>query len=236
MSKAFNWIGGIFLLFGLVFAGVGAGIYWKDRDLAATGDRAQGTVVELEWRRDSDGDVTYRPVVEFRDAGGARHRFTSSVGSNPAAFSRGEEVEVIYDAWSPSDAMIDSFTTRYLLPLAFGGFGLVFGGIGGGMLVAVIRRKRIIADLKQRGLPIEAEVIDCYHDTSTKINGRSPYRVVAQATHPGTGQLQSFKSDPIWLDLSSQLDGKNVRVLVDMQRPKRYWVDLTEYVPEDERA
>ena len=236
MSRALNWIGGIFFAFGMVFAGIGAWTYISDLDLVENGARAQGTVVGMDRRYDSDSGSTYRPIVEYRDEGGTQHRFVSSVGSSPPAFDRGEQVEVIYDPWSPEDAIIDSFTTRYLLPLAFGGFGLVFGGIGGGMLFWVIRRKRIVARLKERGLPISAKFIECYRDTSTKINGRSPFRVVAQATHPATGKLTSFKSDPIWLNLSDALEGKELRVLVDPAQPKHHFVDLSEYVSEDEEA
>lgn len=236
MSKALVWIGGIFLAFGLVFGGIGGWVWWSDRDLANNGTHTQGTVIDLASSRDSDGDVTYRPVVEFLDASGARREFTGSVGSSPPSFSRGEEVEVIYDPWSPEQAMIDSFTTRYLLPLAFGGFGLVFGGIGGGLLLAMIRRRQIVARLKTSGLPIQADFKQCYLDTSTRVNGRSPYRVVAQATHPATGKLASFKSDPIWLDLTKELEGRTVKVLVDPARPKRHFVDLGEWVSEDDEA
>jgi len=236
MSKALNWIGGIFFAFGLTFAAIGGWVYFDDLDLVNNGARAPGTVIDLEGRRDSDGDTVYSPVVEFHDQSGAMHRFTGNVASSPPSFTRGEQVEVIYDPWSPGLAMIDSFSTRFLLPLAFGGFGLVFGGIGGGILVWVIRRKRIVARLKQSGLPISAKFVECYHDTSTRINGRSPFRVVAQATHPATGKLTSFKSDPIWLDLSEVLMGKDVRVLVDPQEPKNHFIDLSKFVSEDEEA
>lgn len=234
MSKAVNWIGGIFLAFGLTFAGVGV-VNWSNKlELVENGDRAQGEVIRLERRRDSEGNSTYHPVVVFRDANGASHRFVSSVGSRPAAFDRGEKVEVIYDPWAADEAMIDSFSTRYLLPLVFGVIGLIFALIGGGMIFVVVRRKRIIAELKASGIPLQAEFKQCYLDTSIKVNGRSPYRVIAQATHPATGQITSFKSDPIWVDVRDELEGQRLTVLVDPQRPKRYFIDLSKWVSEDE--
>jgi len=236
MSKVNLWVGIPFLLFGLVFAGIGGWFYWGSAQLAETGARAQGIVVDLEWRRDSDGDSTYRPVVEFTDQSGTRHQFVESIGSSPPAFSRGEEVEVIYDPWAPDEAIIDSFTTRYLFPLAFGGFGSLFALVGSGLMFAWFRRRAVISDLKESGLRIQAKFTRCYLDTGTRINGRSPYRVTAQAMHPATGKLASFNSDAIWLDLSDVLKGKSVPVIVDPEDPDDHYVDLSEWVHESEEA
>lgn len=236
MSKVFVWIGAIFLPLGLVFAGLGGWLYLEDRSLAATGARARGTVIEMVSNRDSDGDYTYRPVVEFHDSGGERHAFTGSVGSNPPSRSTGETVDVIYQPWSPENATIDSFFDRFFLPFVFTGLGTLFAGIGGGLLVAWFRRRRIIAQLHASGLPIQAKFVECYQDTSTRVNGRSPWRVTCQATHPATGKLQSFKSDPIWVDPTERMHGRDLRVLVDPARPKHYFVDLSPYLDESAMA
>lgn len=232
MNKVALWIGGIFTPIGLIFAAVGGWLYLEDRSLAESGIRAQGTVVELVRSRDSDGDYTYRPVVEFLDESGTRHAFTGSVGSNPPSRSVGETVDVIYKPWSPGNAMIDGFFDRFFLPLIFAGMGALFAAIGGGMLFAWFRRRRIIAQLRVSGLPINAKFVECYRDTSTKVNGRSPWRVACQATHPATGKLQSFRSDAIWVDPSEQLKGRDLRVLIDPARPKRYFVDLSPFLDE----
>lgn len=236
MSRVNLWIGLPFLAFGLIFASIGGWFYWDDLELAETGARAQGVVINLESSRDSDGDTTYRPVVEFTDQSGTSHQFVGSVGSSPPAFSRGEHVEVIYDPWAPEDVLIDSFSTRYLFPLAFGGFGSLFALIGGGLMFAWFRRRAVISDLKESGLRIQAEFTHCYLDTSTRINGRSPYRVTAQGTHPATGKLASFTSDAIWLDLSDVLKDRDVPVIVDPADPDDHYVDLSEWVHESEQA
>lgn len=232
MHRIFAWIGTVFLAFGLVFAAIGLWAWAGDRALAETGTQATGTVIDLTRDHDSDGGSTYRPVVEFHDAGGTRHEFVGSVGSSPPAYSRGETVSVIYDSAAPGRAMIDGFMDRYFLPLVFGGMGSVFAVLGGGLLFFFIRRRRIVARLKDDGVPISAKFIECYRDTSTRVNGRNPWRVVGQATHPATGKLRSFKSDAIWVDLSEQLRGRDIRVLIDPARPRQYFVDLSEYLAE----
>lgn len=236
MGKVALWIGGIFTPIGLIFAAVGGWIYYQDQSLAVRGVHTQGTVVDTVSSRDSDGDWSYRPVVVFTDESGARHRFTSSVGSNPPSHSRGETVAVIYSPWAPEQAMIDSFFDRFLIPLVFGGFGIVFAVIGLGVLAAYVRHQRMEAQLRVSGVPLQARFADCYLDTSTRINGRSPWRVVCQATDPTTGKLHSFKSDPVWVNPTEQLKDREIKVLIDPARPKRYLVDLSPYIDEGEMA
>lgn len=135
--------GGLFLVIGLVFAGVSV-------SFVVDAKHARGTVVALEWRDDDHSGVSRRrrvddgpaayPVVEFTAADGTRRTFRDSTGSSPPAYERGERVEVLYKADSPGDARIDSFLSLWLLPLVFGGIGLLFAGIG--TVVALVTRRR----------------------------------------------------------------------------------------------
>lgn len=236
MSKAKLWVGGIFTPMGLLFAGIGGAFFLDDQQLEANGARAQGTVIALNRHRDNDGDTMYRPEVEFRDSNGTQHRFVSSISSSSPGVSRGEQVDVIYDPDAPGDATIDSFMQRYFFPLIFGGIGSIFAILGGWFLWSYWHRRQTIGHLQSRGLRIDARFTRSYIDRSVQINGRSPYRVEAQATHPATGQLTSFTSEPIWLELTPILDGKKVPVLVDMEDPEDHYIDLSEWVSEGERA
>jgi hypothetical protein len=234
MGRVVIWVGGIFAAVGLVLAVSAGWVFLKDRSFAATGVRAPGSVIEMIGSRDSDGDYTYKPVVEFHDAEGQRHVFSSTVSSSPPQYSTGEAVTVIYAPGSPDRAIIDSFVDRYLMPLIFGGLGTLFAIIGFGILFARLRARRVAAQLRASGLPIQAKVTECYRDTSVQVNGRSPWRVLCQATHPADGKVHSFTSESVWVDPSEQLAGKDVRVFVDPARPGRHLVDLTPYFGEDD--
>jgi hypothetical protein len=233
MSRVFAWVGGIFAAIGVVFAAIAAWVHLEDRRFAAGGTRAQGTVIEMVGSSDSDG-YSYRPVVEFRDADGQRHVFASNASSNPPRYSTGEAVAVIYDPAAPQQAVIDGFMDRYFLPLVLGGMGTLFAAIGFGLLGFWLRARRIAVRLRASGLPIQARVVECYRDTSVRVNGRSPWRVVCQATHPADGKEHSFKSGPVWVDPNARLAGKDVRVFVDPARPAHHLVDLTPYFGDDE--
>ena len=83
MNKVVLWIVGIFLPMGLLFVGIAGWIWLEDQAIAENGLRGRGTVIELARSRNSDGDVTYRPIVEFFDSNRTRHEFTGQVGSSP---------------------------------------------------------------------------------------------------------------------------------------------------------
>lgn len=55
MSKVVRSLGSIFLLVGLLFAGIGAWNFWDSSQLSADGAQAQGVVIEQERRRNNDG-------------------------------------------------------------------------------------------------------------------------------------------------------------------------------------
>ncbi|MFG3015885.1 DUF3592 domain-containing protein [Streptomyces cinerochromogenes] len=138
--------GALFLVIGLVLAGVSVSFLMN-------AERARGTVVALEWRDDpdhvsgrkrvDDGPVAY-PVVEFTPAHGTPRKFRNSTGSNPPSYEVGERVEVLYHADSPEDARINGFASLWLLPLIFGGIGLLTAGIGTGVALATRARRRVL--------------------------------------------------------------------------------------------
>jgi len=236
MGKVLLGIGAIFTPIGLIFAAIGGWFFVQDRQLAADGLRAEGYVIEVVVSRDSDGSSSYKPVVEFTDAEGRTHRFTSSISSSPPAHSPGERVEVIYSPADPNEAMIDSFIDRHLFPLVFGGLGALFACIGIALILVHLRRQRAVAELLASGVPIDAQFLECLRDTSISINRRNPFRVACQAVHPATGRLERFESDPIWIDPSELIGDGKIRVLVDPRRPKLNFVDLSPWVDDSQRA
>ena len=144
-----RWITFGVIAFGALFLAIGLILAGQSASLLSDAKRARGTVVSVEWRtehsssfhknRSSDKRVAY-PVVEFTSADGTRRTFRASVGSNPPSYETGERVEVLYRADSPQDARINGFASLWLLPLVFGGLGLLAAGIGTAVALATRRR------------------------------------------------------------------------------------------------
>ncbi|GAA3148612.1 DUF3592 domain-containing protein [Streptomyces echinatus] len=149
--RARRWITFGLIAFGAVFLVIGLVLAGTTISFLADAERARGTVVALEWRDDDhgmshgkrthDGPVAY-PVVEFTSADGTPRTFRSSTGTNPPSYEKGDRVEVLYRAESPGDARIDGFASLWLLPLLFGGIGLVIAGVGTVMALVTRRRSR----------------------------------------------------------------------------------------------
>jgi len=216
---------GVAMLAGAVY------MYKDTRSFLAGAMHAQGTVVDLERNESTDShshrSVNYYPVVQFADAGGRRIEFTSNSGSNPPAYSRGDTVEVLYHADAPDKARINGFMSLWFGPLLVGGMGVLFTAIGAAMIVVPIRRKRLEADLKIHGMPIEAQFESVEQNTSMKVNGQSPWRVLAQWLDPATSQVHVFKSDNLWFDPSAYIKDRKINVFMDRADPKKYYVDLS---------
>jgi uncharacterized protein DUF3592 len=87
-------------------------------------ESAEGTVIALQDQVDSEGHVSYRPVVEYVVDGKA-YRCTGKVGTN---FDKlGDKIAVLYKIDQPEIGYVNSFSQRWGIPLIcclFGGFFL----------------------------------------------------------------------------------------------------------------
>ncbi|OUC16422.1 MAG: hypothetical protein B0A82_01700 [Alkalinema sp. CACIAM 70d] len=134
----------VFFPIGVTFLTI-AGIFaYTTQQALAREQRAAGQVVDLiphtvvDRERRYSSYTLYAPVVEFQSADRKNHRIELSESSRPPAYEKGEQVTVLYDPSHPSQARIDSVSSKillWLLPGIFGFLGSVFFGIS-----LVIRR------------------------------------------------------------------------------------------------
>ena len=226
------WIvGGVFFVIGigLLFGGVS---WWRSNAaFAAHAASIDGTVSDLVWRRSSKGNGgTYVPVIDFTTPQGNRIHVTGSTGSNPAAYSRGDKVHLLYDPANPEHAQIDTFMERSFGPTLLSGLGAVFALVGGGVLAARVRQRKVRAWLAQNGMRVQARFEGVDYDTSLTINGKHPWRLMAQWQHPATQKVYSFRSDPIWFDPSPYVNREKLDVMVNADDPSQYQID-TSFLP-----
>ncbi len=223
------------VLFAVIGLGMLAGavaLAMNTRAFIATAKHASGTVTELVPKRDSDdGSTTYTPVVMFEADSGASVSFTSSFSSNPPSYAVGETVEVLYEPGNPNDARIKGFGSLWLAPVILGGIGTVFSAIGFGILIASRLGKRKRDWLMAYGTEIQAEFQSVVRNTSLKVNGRSPWRIVAQWQNPQSGQLHIFNSENLWFDPTKFVTTQRLKVLLDPKNSQRYHLD-TSFLPQ----
>lgn len=118
-------LGVVFFLIGIATLGGGVVSLVSANRRRTEWRAADGTVVKLVYTTRS----MQAPVVAFSSPRGPV-QFQSNVSSSPPAWQVGEPVKVLFDPNDPSQAVIDSFAGRWLVPLLLGLFGGVFAFIG----------------------------------------------------------------------------------------------------------
>jgi hypothetical protein len=124
----------IFFCLGAVLSVVGTALVMREHTWLKAATVTEGTVVQLISGSGSDGGVSYKPRVTFRDHQGVEHEFTRSWSSQPAGFFVGERVRVAYDPVT-CEGRILAFGQRFGLAAFLLGIGLGFSTLGGVFVV-----------------------------------------------------------------------------------------------------
>jgi hypothetical protein len=222
----------IFLLIGVLML-LGSLLSWNNtRRFIANANTTQGRVIELiEVHDEDDGSITYKPVVTYVAANGRSITFTASFSSKPAPYDVGETVEVLYAPDNPREARIRGFGSLWLGPTILGGLGVVFTGVGGGMLLARRSGERKKIYLMAYGNAIQTDFQGVERNASLEVNGKNPWRVTSQWLDPASNKLRVFHSENLWFDPTRFVKAKTVTVLLDPKDPKRYHMDVS-FLPE----
>jgi hypothetical protein len=124
---------------GLIFLAIAVITFRSEYRMRSGAVRVPGVVIELEEVADDHGGALYKPVFEFYDNQDRKHRNKGSVASSPPAYTRGEEVTVLYRPENPGEAQLDSFFEAWFVPLIFGLLGSIFSAIAGGVIYFRLR-------------------------------------------------------------------------------------------------
>lgn len=227
MTRAVRWVVAIFLGFAVLFGAIGAAIGLQQARFESGAMLAQAEVVAMVAVRNDDGQTLYRPEIAYMTASGESVRVVTGAASRPPAYKVGQRVEVRYDPARPNEPVIDSFGERWLMPLVFGGLGMLFLLIG--LVPPAVRlwRRRSIRTLLERGKPVVTAFHAVEEDTTVTVNGKHPWRVVTEWRHPVSREMVQFRSPPIWDDPTEQARARMITVLLDPDNFRRYAMDLS---------
>ena len=188
-----------------------------------------GIVMDLKMSRSSDS-TTWRPEVSFEAADGRTYRFVSNSGSNPPAYQRGESVVVLYHPDSPEKARIRGFFSLWGGVAICGLLGVIFAGVGFGVIGYRYMSARRARHLRAHGRRIETTFQGVEQNTSVRVNGRSPFRIITQWQSPTDGKVHVFHSSNLWFDPTDHITRRSLTVYIDPQNPRRYAMD-TDFLP-----
>jgi hypothetical protein len=232
--KIARLIFGIFLVVGLGLLAGGLYSVWQTRRFLRTVVEAPGVVTDNVRREspNSGRDVSwlFYPRFSFQTSDGQGIAVISNTGSAQPVYSEGEAVTVLFDPRQPDHASVKSFTDLWRHSIILCGMGAVFLSVGIGAVVwkAVSGRKN--AWLQQNGRRIQARITRVELNTSVKVNGACPFRIVCHWLDPARNETHVFHSANIWFDPTDYIPGKTIEVLMDPHKPSRYAVD-TAFLP-----
>lgn len=215
---------GIFLIFfGLIFAAAGAFFYMEGSYQPEGWKKISGKVVSLSESRDSDGDITYTPTVQYEvDNTAYTTRSSISSSSRPAI---GSAVPVVYNPDVPSEAkvLLDS-----IFSLIFVGVGLLIMGSGIFIFIKAVQRASSIKRLMREEYKVTGVLAGVNNG-----GGRSGTVTISVAAVDHSGVSRVFESD--------QLSGIGALAMADYQKtpipidvyvnpssPEEYYVDIAD--------
>ena len=188
-------IGGFFVLLILavpvVFFGFGAYKTYDYYDLKSNGKATTGIVVDYKSYHDSDSGTTYNAIIAYHDQYGQAWREEDHIGGSKKSFSRGQQLNILYDPQKPERFIVDLYWHNMLLPFIFMGIALVFMFFmfgGGNMLADRFRSSREYTSAPQkRERPNYAG--EMYHEVIEYVT-KDGQRVQAM-TNSGSSSLRS---------------------------------------------
>lgn len=120
-----------FLLFSLVFIGVGSWLLNSNLKVAANGVETTGTVTDIKIKSNSDGGDSYFPIVQFTLEDGESYTHQLKQSSSSGAYRVGDPILLIYEKGNKETVRINSVFWLYGFPSIFIGAGVLFIVING---------------------------------------------------------------------------------------------------------
>ncbi len=215
----------------LMLAGLGFGLasylfFCHTKELLANGEEVQATVTRVEYRSGSSKSRSgsYYPVFQFKFRN-ADYTVRSNHGSNPSPYHVGELTDLIINPQQPSEFITPDLMDRWGMAIGLAIFSLGFLHAGKKGYSSASSKESRKVRLARNGKIVTAKVVSVTCDTSTNVNGVSPYRITAQWQDPASNLVHIFHSDKIWFD-PSEFVAETIEVNVDLKNPNIHKVLL----------
>lgn len=214
-------VGGVFLLVGIPFLGVGLGIWahesGREKDLAARGVTTEATILDRSVVR---RDRSTRYLINFRFQTADGRSIQGSAEMEHSAWAElppenGGTIEVRYLPEDPGVFSVPGESSQWVLSFVFTLLGGVFSLIGAPMFILSLKGILLYRRLFREGMPVQAEIIEVspsnlrinnvrqwriqyrYNDAMGGMHeGKSPYLSPEKAQGWQVGQKVEVRFDP----------------------------------------
>lgn len=117
-----------------------------------------------------------------------------------------------------------------ILPLIFSIVGGIFLVLGISFLVIARKQRDEKLRVREEGYYVMAKAVNISRNYHISVNGKNPFRLECQYQDPATGTIHIYQSDNMFF-YPEFLLGREVRVFLDRNGGKAYYVDLDEVMP-----
>jgi hypothetical protein len=221
------WFGAIWAAVGLPFAGVGLYEAAAARELGRDAVRAQAAVVEKGHDQAKDGSSRYWLRYVWRDRDDSERVGLRDVGWEKwRSVEDGQAIEVRYLPDDPARHVVEGEQGPWAKAAIFGVLGVVFGGVGCGLVIHAWRRAGARVNVILTGFAVEGQVTALEQNMNVKINHRHPWflRVEYRDSH---GASHATRSPDLPRRLESRWKpGDPIRVVYDVHAPDRAEIDV----------
>jgi hypothetical protein len=221
------------LTIGLIVGGIAARSTLDQQHRLASALR--GTVIALGndcERHPRASRCAERTLVRVRDTMGITHEILEAAGSTSSNYHPDDSVLIVRPVGQQERIESSSIFAQWVTFAIFGGLGLLLSGAGLIVAGAALRRWAERRWLAIRGVRVIAGSLQVGRIIgSDNLPSRRAYQILAQWRNPADGLVHCFGSDPILIDPQPSLTGRSgIEVLIDPDRPDRYWMD-TSFLP-----
>lgn len=206
----------IFAIAGLLCGLLGYYLVQDRNHIMQDGIKTTGRVIDL-----NHSDNMTAPIVRYEDESGNALHYHSSSYTNIDPYEVGQTVTLYYHPSNPEEVILEGDGWLHLLPFLF---LITHGGVGFGGLFWLEKQRRLHQWLQQSGTEVQAQ----FTGIKEVYNKGRYYSVQCEWTDPLSNQSYVFESEQVSRNPIDQIPAsKNIRVLIDPNDPKRYWMDIT---------
>lgn len=214
-SKVFKIIGIVFTIIGILFI---LSFFF----IAKTIEKKTENFVEIQsviCEIDKSGEEDHKSFIVQYSVDGKKYEADTNFYSS--TMSLGDELAVRYNPNNPNEIFLSDYDFMGYIFYGLGGLFALLGIIF--LFVSFANKSK--QNLSEYGIPVEA-VITYNGYSNVRVNNNMTFIVKAQATDE-FGNVMRFKSQ--LLDSQFPTDIQTVRVYLDPQKKKRYYMDCAVY-------
>lgn len=183
----------------------------------------------------SDNGVltTYAPSIVFTTKNGQKISFTSELSTSSSNFFVGQKIPILYLPNEPKSAKINNSFQIWMPPVIVGVFGvfMVLVWVGQAIFQRLKNGKRDY--FLENGKMVLATFKRIYVNEHIQSGDRNPHKIITEWCDPLTNKLHVFNSETIWFYPNNLNVGDEVKVYIETDNPKKYWMDIS-FIPKPE--